>query len=394
MSSTKTPFSFARLLALLRKETLQILRDPSVLLVAMGLPLIFIVIYGYGISMDLERIPVAVAIEEPGPAGDAIRGDFTHSPWFDPVFTTSRTEAERLMASHEVVAVLEIPAGFSRDMARDDAQLGLTINALDAQTATIIRTYVTGAASAALSGALQTRGASAALASGTSDAVTVTARSWFNEGATTTWYIVPGLLVVILAVIGGFVASLVVAREWERGTMATVMATPVRPIEILLGKLIPYLILALIGFLLTFILAIALFEVPVRGSLGLIALVALAYGLWSTALGLFVSAKMKNQFLANEAAILCSFLPTLMLSGFLFDLRSVPWVIRAIGEALPPYYAIEALRTLFLSGGNTDRVLLCVLVILLWSAAALAGTYGALRKGEKKAKAPAKKEAS
>lgn len=204
MSSTKTPFSFARLLALLWKETLQILRDPSVLLVAMGLPLIFIVIYGYGISMDLERIPVAVAIEEPGPAGDAIRGDFTHSPWFDPVFTTSRTEAERLMASHEVVAVLEIPAGFSRDMARGDAQLGLTINAVDAQTATIIRTYVTGA--------LQTRGASAALTSGTSDAVTVTARSWFNEGATSTWYIVPGLLVVILAVIGGFVASLVGAR--------------------------------------------------------------------------------------------------------------------------------------------------------------------------------------
>lgn len=223
----------------------------------------------------------------------------------------------------------------------------------------------------------------AAAAAAQSGAVTMTMRSWFNEGATSTWYLVPGLLVLILAVIGGFIASLVVAREWERGTMATVIATPVRPIEILLGKLIPYLILTMAGFALTLLLAVILFEVPVRGSWSLIALIALAYGLWSTALGLFVSARMKNQFLANEAAILLSFMPTLMISGFLFDLRSVPTVIRIIGEALPPYYAIEAFRTLFLSGGNTERILVCALVIFAWSAAALVGTWRALQKGER-----------
>ena len=180
--------------------------------------------------------------------------------------------------------------------------------------------------------------------------VTLVERLWFNSANTSTWYLVPGLIVLIMTLVGAFLTAMVMAREWERGTLEALFVSPVRPDEILLAKIIPYFLIGMLGLGMCLLSARFLFEVPMFGSLLALLGSSMLYMLVALGIGLVISAMTKNQFLASQLAILSSFMPALMLSGFLFDLRNVPYAIQLAGMALPATYFIELIRTLFLAG--------------------------------------------
>lgn len=343
--NTSTVAAWRRLRALIRKETRQLLRDQSNILVGILLPLMLILIFGYGLSFDVKNVPIALVMEDSSPtAADVVSGLYL-SPYFSPVALTSTHAAEQLMLARKVDGMVYLRADFSRQLAAGNATIQLLVNGVDANRARIIQGYFRGAI--AQWGA---RRAAAGEAGPRTGSVTIEQRLWFNEANNSTWFLVPGLIVLIMTLIGALLTALVMAREWERGTLEALFVTPVRSTEILIGKIVPYFGIGLIGLVLCLLAAKFLFFVPIRGSLMLILLASMLYLLVALAIGLLISSAVKNQFLASQIALISSFLPALMLSGFIFDLRSMPAVVRAISHVLPATYYVELLQTLFLAG--------------------------------------------
>lgn len=334
-----------RIRALIVKETRQLVRDKGNILVGMFVPVMLILIFGYGLTFDVRNMPVAIVLEDPSPtAADAVSG-FYLSPYFSPITLTSTREAEQLMLDREVDGIVHLRSDFARQLAAGAATIQLLVNGVDANRARMMLAYAEGAI--ALSAA---RAAESATLSGGIGSVRIEQRVWFNEANTSTWFLVPGLIVVIMTLIGAFLTALVMAREWERGTLESLFVTPVRAGEVLVSKIVPYFGVGLFGLTLCLLAARFLFEVPIRGSLLLILLASMLYLLVALGIGLLISSAVKNQFLASQIALIVSFMPALMLSGFIFDLRSVPGVVRAISGILPATYYVEVLQTLFLAG--------------------------------------------
>jgi ABC-2 type transport system permease protein len=204
--------------------------------------------------------------------------------------------------------------------------------------------------------------------------VNVRSRIWFNEANDSHYFLVPGLIVLIMTLIGAFLTALVMAREWERGTLEAIFVTPVHVTEILLGKIVPYFAMGMIGFALCVLAALFLFHVPLRGSLLVLTIVSMLYLLVSLGIGLVVSAATKSQFVASQIALLATFLPAMLLSGFLFDIRSMPVPIQIVTYILPPRYFVTLLQTIFLAGDIWRVILpntavLAVMAIILMTAA-------------------------
>jgi ABC-2 type transport system permease protein len=341
-----------RLAALTRKETRQLLRDPSSIAIGVLLPIILILIFGFGLSLDVKNAPLADVMEDSSPtAMDAVAG-LQLTPYISPVMLGSMHDAELLMRERRVDGIVRVPGDFSRRLAAGDARIQVVVHGADAGRASIVLRYAT----AALQQNAQ-RQADRGQAAAAIGRVSVEQRLWFNTANTSTWYLVPGLIVLIMTLVGAFLTALVMAREWERGTLEALFVTPVRPVEILLAKIIPYFGVGMVGLALCLLAARFLFEVPMVGSLALLVLCAMLYMLVAVGIGLVISAVTRNQFLASQVALLASFLPSLMLSGFLFDLRNVPAAVRVVGQALPATYFMELIRTLFLAGDVWPLVL-------------------------------------
>lgn len=338
-----------RLVSLTRKEFRQLLRDRSNLAIGILLPMVLILIFGYGMSLDVKNAPVAVVLEDSSPmAHEAIAG-LQLSPTIAPVLLGSMHDAEALMRERKVDGIVRVPADFSRALAAGNARVQLIVHGADAGRATIIQAYVSGAlAQAALRQA--DRGGGAGAAAPSAGRVTVEQRMWFNAANTSTWYLVPGLIVLIMTLIGAFLTALVMAREWERGTLEALFVTPVRPVEILLAKIIPYFAVGMLGLALCLLAARFLFAVPMVGSLFAVVLSSMLYLIVAVSLGLVISSVTRNQFLASQVALIATFMPSMMLSGFLFDLRNVPTAVRVIGHLLPATYFMDLIKTLFLAG--------------------------------------------
>jgi ABC-2 type transport system permease protein len=250
------------------------------------------------------------------------------------------------MLARDVDGVVRIRSNFSRELAAGKGTIQVLVHGADANRARIIQGYVQGAF-AAWSARKAAEGNAVAEPVGS---VTIEQRQWFNEANDSTHFLVPGLIVLVMTLIGAFLTALVMAREWERGTLEALFVTPVRAAEILLGKIVPYFGVGLIALMLCLLAAKFLFFVPLRGSFLLLLLASMLYLLVALGIGLLISAATKNQFLASQIALVVSFLPALMLSGFLFDLRSVPAVVRGISHVLPATYYVEFLQTIFLAG--------------------------------------------
>ncbi|HEY2623280.1 MAG TPA: ABC transporter permease, partial [Dyella sp.] len=330
-----------RMIALTRKEVRQMLRDRSNLAVGLVLPIALILLFGYGLSLDVDHSPVAVVMDDTSPAAREVFAAFQGTPYIDPMWSPNMQDAQRRMLAGDLDAIVRIPSNFSRRLAAGDAQIQLLLNGVNSTTATSVEGYVIGA--------LANQGLKMADRAGgkaEGGGVIVQQRMWFNEAGISTWYLVPGLLVLIMTLTGAFLTSLLIAREWERGTLEPLFVTPVRPLELVLAKLVPYVVVGLIDMTMCLIAGRWLFGVPIRGSLIVVVLASFLYLVVSLSMGLFISGVTRNQFQASQLALLTSFMPAMMLSGFVFDLRNVPVVIRVIGEVLPATHFMNLIKTL------------------------------------------------
>jgi ABC-2 type transport system permease protein len=359
--------SLRRVIALTRKETWQILRDPSAIAIGVVLPLLMLILFGYGLSFDIKNLPVAVVVEQTSAQSNGAVSALRLSPYFDVQSVKTMTEAERLMAERKVSAILRLPSSFARDMARNDATLLLAVNATDANSARIAANYVRGAL-----GTWQAREAKDGRPAPEIPNVVIESRTWFNEANQSQWFLVPGVIVLVMTLIGALLTSLVIAREWERGTFEALFATPVRPGEILLSKTIPYFVMGMLGLALSVIGSQWLFGVPLRGSLWALVGVSSLYLLVALGIGLVISSVTKSQFLANQLTFLVTFLPAIMLSGFIFDIRSMPVGVQMVTRVFPARYFVGSLQTIFLAG-DVWAVILPDAAVLAVMAAALMG---------------------
>lgn len=369
-----------RIAALLRKEMRQMLRDRSNLAVGLLLPALLILLFGYGLSFDVRNAPVAVVLQDASPAArDAVAG-LWGSPYLAPQAVGSVPQAEALLRAQRVRAIVVLPGDFSRQAAAGTARVQLILNGVDSTTAAALEGYVAGALGQSARKLADRQGGKRAATAAMPMGVVIEQRMWFNEVGQSTWYLVPGLLALVLTLIGAFLTSMLIAREWERGTLEALFVTPVRPLEIVVAKLVPYLIVGAIDLALCLAAARWLFEVPLRGSLLLVVGTSLLYLLVSLALGLWISGLTRNQFQASQVALLASFLPALMLSGFIFDLRNMPDVVRWISQLLPATHYMGMVKTLFLAGDNAALVARESAILAAYALLLIAGCTRTLRK--------------
>jgi len=335
-----------RLISLIRKETRQLLRDKSNLLVGIGLPIVLILIFGYGVSLDVRDIRLALVMDDRSPAAQDFVSGLTLSRYFQPMHAESLSQARRMMHEGEAEGILHLSSDFSRQLSAGQAQVQLIVSGTEAPRAGPIVNYM----NAQVAQWQQKRADRLGQGDAPGARIQLIERLWFNDANTSTWFLVPGLIVLIMTLVGTFLTALVMAREWERGTLEALFVTPVRPTEVLLAKITPYFGVGMLGLALCMLAGRLLFDVPINGSLPVLLFASMLYLLVALAIGLLISSATKNQFLASQIAILASFLPALMLSGFVFDLRNLPIGVQVISYALPATYFIELIRTLFLAG--------------------------------------------
>ena len=365
-----------RVLALIRKEGRQMVRDPSSFALGVVLPLMLILLFGYAMSLDVKHVPIAVVLEDGSTQGAEIAASFQLSSYFETRITRSMAEAQREMLTGEIDGIVRVPADFGRRAALGEGQVQLVVNGIDGNTARIVESYAE--AAVAQSGArLAAEGQNDGVTGGQA---TVESQLWFNSANDSRYFLVPGLIVLIITLIGAFMTSMVVAREWERGTFEALFVTPVRTDEILLGKTVPYFILGMGGVFLTMAAARFMFHVPIRGSFSVLIGVSMIYLLVSVATGLLISSSLKSQFLCSQVTLLVTFMPALMLSGFIYDLHSVPWGIRLVSYVVPARYYVSLLQTLFLAGNVWSVVWPNVLILATVAIVLLALTRRATRK--------------
>ena len=369
------PFSGARLLAIARKEALHLLRDRRSLGLAFALPALMILAFGWVISFDIRFIPMAVYDQDRTAASRALADAFTASTYFRIVGHLDRYDAaEPLIDRNAVRLVLVIPPRFAARLAGGGpAPVQALVDGSDANTATFAMTYARGIVAAysarALLGAREVRAP-----------VSAETRVWYNEALKSSHMIVPGLIAVVMMIIAGMLSSLTIAREWERGTMEQLAATPVHPAEVILGKLLPYLAVGMLDVLAAGFIGDAVFGVPFRGSFLYFLGASFFFLLGSLSLGIWVSAALKSQLLAFQVASLLTFLPSFLLSGFMFDIANMPKVLQGIALFVPARYFITLVRGIMLKGVGPEVLWPYGLGMVLYGAAGLALAMRAFRK--------------
>ena len=344
--------SLRRVSALIVKESRQIIRDPSSIAIGVVMPVMLILLFGFALSLDVKNAPVAVVMEDTSASARELAAGFQLSPYFSVVPTASIRQAQTMMLNRQVDGIIRIPPDFERKVQQGNGEVQIVLHGTDANTARIIQAYASGAVAQ-----LAARRTAEGMSVSGGGPVGVQSRIWFNEANDSHYFLVPGLIVLIITLIGAFLTALVVAREWERGTLEALLVTPVRSGEILLGKLVPYFALGMIGFALCILSAEFLFRVPLRGSLLVLTGVSMLYLLVSLGIGLVASALTRSQFIASQIALLATFLPAMMLSGFLFDLHSMPVAVQVVTYVLPARYFVALLQTIFLAGNVWSVIL-------------------------------------
>ncbi len=337
--------SLQRLLAMARKEMLQLRRDTRSLTMAFVYPAIMIVFFGYVITFDIRDIRFAVFDQDRTQASRELVQAFEAAGYFRVTDRLSRyQDIQPLLDRGAVRLALVIPPGLQRELAAGrPAPVQALVDGGDANTAAIALNYADAIVTAYSARAV-------ARVSPRAAPITTQSRVWYNETLQSSNMIVPGLVAVIMMIIAVMLTALTVAREWERGTMEQLAATPVHRIEVILGKLLPYVGIGLIDVTAAIVIGRLLFQVPFRGSPILLFGLATLFLIGSLGLGIFISAVAKSQMLATQIALLATYIPSLLLSGLIFDLASMPVVLRAISLVVPARYFIVVLRGIFLKG--------------------------------------------
>jgi len=333
-----------RFAALVRKESYQAIRDPSTILIAFVLPLILLFLFGYGVSLDTTRTRIGLVLEQATPLTQDLSASFQASRYFSVTVGRDRRMFENDLVLGNVRGIVVIPADFTTDYAAGNRpQIQVLVDGSDPNTANFVQNYAQGAVAN-----WERQRQSETVAAG--PPISIEQRFWFNPELTSRNFLVPGSIAIVMTLVGTLLTSLVVAREWERGTMEAMMATPVTAAELLAGKILPYFLLGLASMTLCVLLAVFLFGVPFRGSVAALYALSAAFLIPALGQGLLISTATKNQFLASQIALISAFLPAFLLSGFLFEINSMPEIIQWITIIVPARYLIPSLQTVFLAG--------------------------------------------
>jgi ABC-2 type transport system permease protein len=334
-----------RLRGMVRKEFLQIRRDLSSIAIAFVMPVVLLILFGYGVSLDAKDVPLALVVDQPSAETAQLTGAFEGSTYFRPRMYRSMEAAEAALRAREVDGIVRLRGDFARRIKTGtEAPIQVLVNGVDANTARLVQGYVQGVWQGWLEHYAAAQGREL------EQAVELEQRVWFNAELRSRNYLVPGLIAVIMTLIGALLTALVMAREWERGTMEALLVTPIAMGEVLLGKLVPYFVLGMGGMALSVVMAIGVFAVPLRGSLWVLVIAAALFLLVALGMGLLISIVTKSQFVAGQVAIIVTFLPAFLLSGFIFDIGSMPGVVQAITHLIPARYFVAILQTVFLAG--------------------------------------------
>jgi drug efflux transport system permease protein len=342
-------FSVARLWAIARKEGIQLRRDARSLGLAFVLPVIMLVLFGYAITTDVQHITTAIVDRDHTPESRALTSAFSGSNYFMVKYTPATSEGvEELIDLAKVRVVIVIPERFSADLASGRAApVELLLDGSDAKTATVARGYADAIART------YSQHATIVARQGPAPIVAET-RVWYNETLDSAAMIVPGLIAVIMSIISAMLTSLTVSREWERGTMEQLAATPVSRAEVILGKLVPYLVIGLIDVAIAVIVGVFVFDVPFRGSLLTFTLGTTMFLIGVLGLGTLLSTGLKSQLLASQAAIFATYLPALLFSGFMYTISNMPVALQWISRIVPARYYVSFTRGVFLKGNGLD----------------------------------------
>lgn len=345
----------------MKKERLQILRDPSALLIAVFLPFLLLFLYGYGVSLDLNHLRLGVCMEDTAPDAQTFVESLRDSTYFEIHIDTRREPLYDLLERGKIRGIVVIPSYFSSFRARPDliAPLQVIADGSEANTANFVQYYV--------EGAFQTWLAQEHLSN---SQIFVDPRFWYNEALESRFFLLSGALGIIMTLIGALLTALVVAREWERGTMEALMSTEVTMNEVIIGKVLPYFILGMISMAICVFVSVVYYGLPLRGSLFALFLTSAMFLLCALGLGFLISVCTKVQLIASQITMVIAFLPAYILSGFLFEIASMPFPIRVLTYVMPARYFVQSLQTLFMTG-NVWTLLLPNMAILFGFAAIL-----------------------
>ena len=351
-----------RIRALVTKETLQVARDPSSFVVAFVMPILLLFLFGFGISFDATRLKIGLVVEDRTPDTAWFLASLSNTPYFDVRQSADRRAFVDDLSAARINGIIVLKADFAERLARGDtAGIQVITDGSDPNTAALVSGYV--------QRAWQSWQSQRALGSETHTPgqIAVVSRFWFNPELESRRFLVPGSISLIQMMIGALLTALVVSREWERGTIEALLATPVGIVEFIIGKLVPNFLLGMCAMAVCVVFALFVFDIPLRGSLfALVGFTAL-FLLVALGIGLLISTVARTQFLASQLAMMLAFLPGLYFSGFLFEVASMPAPLRAFAAIVPAGYYVRGLQTIFLAGDIGSVLIPCSAILIAMS---------------------------
>lgn len=349
-----------RIKSIAKKEILQIWRDPLSLAMAFLMPVLLLFIFGYAITLDVNNLETIVYDADRSSMSRELTAELTASGYFSIVRTADeQREIDTYLDSGMARVAVSIPVDFAKTIASGGiAQLQVIVDGSDSNTATIALGYLS--ALTDIYGQRMTGGRAAPL-------IAPQVRVWYNPELKSRNFIIPGLIAVIMMVIAALLTSLTFAREWERGTMEQLIATPVRPSEVVLGKLAPYFLIGFIDMVISVVMAVFLFDVPLKGNIFILAVVSSVFLFGALGLGIVISIVAKSQLVASQIAMVATFLPAFLLSGFMFAISNMPMPLQWFSRLIPARYFVTVLKGIFLKG-NPVRILVIDAIFLLFFA--------------------------
>lgn len=340
-----------RLLAVARKEFIHLFRDPRSLAIGIGLPIIMLLLFGFALTMDVDHVPIVIWNQNQNPMARDFVSHFQASRYFTIVaFVDHYSDVEKTIDARKALAGLIIPVNFSQELqSGKTATVQWIVDGSDSNTATLATGYAQ-SVTQIFSRDIQISRLERSGMSAPSVPLDLRSRVWFNADMESRNYIIPGLIAVIMMVIAGLLTSLTIAREWDTGTMEQLISTPVKVPELIIGKLIPYFCIAFLDVIIAVLMGQFLFHVPLRGNVFLIFGSSVIFLIGALSLGIVISIATKSQLLASQIALVATFLPTFLLSGFSFDIANMPIVLQAISRVIPATYFIKILKGIYLKG--------------------------------------------
>ncbi|MBI3894312.1 MAG: ABC transporter permease [Acidobacteria bacterium] len=361
-----------RLWAVARKEFLHIIRDPRSLGMALAIPILLLILFGYALTMDVDRVPLVIWDQSGTPASREFLSRFVGSRYFSlQEYVLGYGELERAIDSRNALVALVVPSDFAGRLdAGRPATVQMIVDGSDSTTATLAMGYAESTAET-YSRQISLRQMRRITTRAPDPPLDLRPRVWFNADLESKNYIVPGLIAVILMVIAALLTSLAVAREWERGTMEQLISTPVQVRELVLGKLLPYLVVGFLDALLAILMSTWVFHVPLRGSIALLLVVITIFLVAAMALGMLVSIVSRSQLLASQMAMILTFLPGFLLSGFVYEISSMPKAVQIVTYVVPARYFVSLLRGIYLKGTGLNELAGEVFLLILFGAVIL-----------------------